>query len=151
MGYLSTKHLGNLFLRRLYAKGKLSVTDMVEYCKENCIPYTTGIQPWYSGGSLEGEEWESFWKDNWHLYNMGLEHLLFGWWFHSWNECPGQQLVPVFETREQEITFLDFEAGHIDWGCSEEELEILDSIKWKFAPTWRKRYKEIPVLDGQIL
>ena len=151
MGYLSTKYLGEIFLKRLYAKGKLSVNDMVEYCKEKRIPYSRGLDPWYSGGSLEGDDWEKFWEDNNHLYNMALEHLLFGWWFHSWSECPGQQLLPVFETKEQEITFLDLKAGHINWGCSFEDLQILDGIQWKFAPTWRKRYKDIPVLEGQIL
>lgn len=141
-----SKYLHEMFLRRLYAKGKLSINDMVLHMKKNLIPYSRGLDPWYSGGALNPDEFAQWWEHNWHLYHIILEELCFSWWLRSYKQNPGQQIVPVFRNKEEETLFLDFEAGHLDFSYVE-ETEAFDNIQWKFAPGWRKRYKEIPVLE----
>ena len=149
MGWVTTKTIEELFLKRLYAVGKMSVKDFCDHCYEKRIPYSTGMDPWYSGGSMDREEFDKWHNDNWHIYQIALEELLWRWWLKSWKQNPGQQLVPVFENQEEEIAFLDIQAGD-DWPeCSEDpKMKILHNIKWKYAKGWRKKYKEIPKLNG---
>lgn len=143
MPYLQSETLNNLFLKRLFAKGKLSVTEMVEHCIKNKIYHSTG---------MAYRDWDNYLENYSHLYGWILTELLYGWWYKDDpRNLPGQQLVPVFRNALEELTFMELQKGYITWDCTEKQRATLEGIQWAFAPTWRKRYKEIPVCKGMDL
>tara|TARA_B100000085_G_scaffold279161_2_gene302049 strand:+ start:350 stop:802 length:453 start_codon:yes stop_codon:yes gene_type:complete len=145
MGHFNSTNLQKLFLKRLYAKGKLSITDMVWHCKEKEITAEGNELP-------EGRSFSDYFDDYWYHYDMILEEVIFVWLGESWKQCEGIQLVPILEDpAEVKIWEMYNSKGTYDYidifnDASTMEYIILHNIRWKFAKSWRKKYKEIPLL-----
>lgn len=144
MGHANVKDISEAFIRRLYAKGKTSIAEVADVCVEKGIALHAGE------GDYEGE-------DGRYMICYGLEecvaHLL-----RPHMPRPRDRATPVLEpvdlTPEQTEIYnvwvinsdeiSDWDIG--DNGCGG-EYGILDSIQWRFAPGWRKRYPHIPILE----
>ena len=133
MGHMYPKKECEAFLKRLYAKGALSMRDMCEYfLKHNFMVSCAGSRG--KGG-----------EEDYYIYEMAMMAIV-DWLRKPWVECRGVQIVTKEMTPPQSRAldaWLVYDT--IDWD-SEKDMEDLFSIKWKYAPTWRKKYKEIPVL-----
>ena len=128
-----------LFIRRLYAKGNLSIRDAYkaaakEVAEERNHPDMDYLEC-HCSAPME----------------LAVAHLL---------EEPetrrvgpgvafpeGPILVPLEMSSEQEKVLAQWKAEGHSWpACAYDEGEclILDTILWKFGPGWRKLYPEIP-------
>lgn len=137
MGHAHLDNLLNFFIRRLYAKGKLSIAE-------------AQIAASKAGETLhasEGEHSEDY------MIRMGLEDVvsfLSAEQGSRWApDRPGPVIEPVSLTEEQRRILVEWKTDVMDWDCGEDgngsQYGILDSIEWKFAKGWRKRYpKGIP-------
>lgn len=116
---------------------------------DHCIQKGEALQA--SEGAYEGEEGRP-------MICMGLEEVA-GFLLAEHRFTPRSKPMPVIEavdmTEEQEKIFHEWKDPNGDimnWDCGDDgnggEYGILDSIKFRFAPGWRKRYPEIPVLGN---
>jgi len=165
MGHANVSNLYNLFIRRVYAAGRLSIAEAVEL-------------------AIEKEEWfhasEGDYEDR-SMLAMGFEHViselrrstnpvlvpwvlsitqrcvLRKWGTREWDDSPD-----VYTKRQQEALLVAADtletvelkdlaadlrrrAAIPTWEDGGDDLltgdlGILCSIKWKFAPGWRKEY-----------
>lgn len=114
------------FLRRLYAKGKLSMADMYSAVLEPEQGEELAVE---SALFLENAVWKLIWP----------VVLPFG-------EPLPAPLKAVDLTEEQQDVLDDWADNFSgDWADShgEGKYAVLDSIKWKFGDGWRRRYTEI--------
>jgi len=127
------------FIRRLYAKGKLSIRDAYQVAAKEQLASSCH-------DDLNCVEAECSSPISQAVYHL-LEEK------EARNVGPGVAfpagpiLVPVEMTPEQEKVLAEWrsdEGG--DWACAFDEGEylVLDTIKWKFGPGWRNLYPEIP-------
>jgi len=132
MGHAYVKNLSDILLKRIYAKGKVSMKELVEYCVKNKI-------------ALEASEGEYF-ED--YMVEMGFSHLIL---FHAlpYNQNkhrPNIEAMP--ENEEQERLYKIFKEHGLSNFEDEKDWNTFREIKWKFTPGTRKMYldKTIPVM-----
>lgn len=132
MGHANVKNLSVFFVRRLYAKGKLSIAKAAK----------AAIKAGETVHASEGE------YDD--ISTMGMcmsavvhalasykEDLVEGSW--------GPIVVPCDLTpRQEELLKMARRRRWDDFSAEDDRL--YDRIKWKFGPGWRKRYPEIPIM-----
>lgn len=137
MGHAHVENLSTFFIRRLYAKGKLSMSDCIDAM----------IEAGEEVHASEGRYSERY------MISMAMSDIL------EYMLCEHQPLkTPVLEpvelTEEQERVLEQWKKGDIEnWepGDSEDgcggEYGVFDSIVWRYAPGWRKLYPAIPILE----
>jgi hypothetical protein len=144
MGHANVANLSEFFVKRLYAKGKLSIREAVKKLQEKGETLHAG----------EGEISEDY------ALAMGLEDVIrYLLSYHETKVGTGKRkLNPVIEpvnmSKEQEHVFsewMDPQADISRWDCGNDgtggEYGILDSIEFRYREGWRQRYKEIELLD----
>ena len=131
MGHANVRNLSDFFVRRLYAKGKLSLKEVAEAAAK------AGVKLHASEGLNEEPE----------ALAIGFEAVIE---FLHQPECSccespdGPIIVPAYPLTEAQ----DKSWNDVRW----EDPMLLkgwrtsDTIQWKFAPGWRKRYPNIPKL-----
>lgn len=143
MGHANLSNICEFFLRRLYAKGKLSIKE----CTDALVA---------AGEKLHASECS--YEDNCMLAH-GLEDViryLLTYWEN--NGSRGRKDSPVIEpvelSDEQSRILTEWlaEGPGFDWDCGDDglggEYGILDSIQWKYCKGWRTRYKEVELLEN---
>lgn len=140
MGHANLTNLSKLFVRQLFAKGKVSMRSCVDFAEKN-------------GEELRASE--GGYKDRAMLY-MGFEDIvrfLLSNHPHDYRKPHSPVIEPVGMTPEQIEVFYDWLDPDTDtgkWECGEDgeggEYGILNSVQFRFANGWRKRYPNIPIL-----
>jgi hypothetical protein len=138
MGHANLANLSKVFAKHLYAKGTVTIVQVVDHC----VKIGEGLQA--SEGEYGGEEGR-------YMIATGLETII-GYLLKQATPV----VVAVDMTPEQTKIYNTWVDGSdnslMDWDCGDDgfggEYGILDSIQWRFAPGWRKRYPNIPVLGN---
>lgn len=140
MGHAHVLNLSEAFVRRLYAKGKVSIKEVAEAC----------LQKGETLHASEGEYEEKF------MICHGLEDVVL-YLLSAHKFTPRSKPTPVIEpvgmTEEQERIFEEWATDAMfDWDCGDDgesgQYGVLDSIQFRFAPEWRKRYPDVPLLES---
>jgi hypothetical protein len=135
MGHAYVKNLSDILLKRIYAKGRVSIEELVDYCVNNKVPLNASEGDYYEGYMIE----------------LGLSHLIL---FHAKKWCKNKHrpnLEPIAENERQEELIKRFhKSGLSDLGDSDniEDWNEFRKIKWKFTQGTRKMYldKTIPII-----
>ena len=142
MGHATVTNLSERFIKQLYAKGKVTISEVADDCVRR-------------GEKLQASE-QAY--DQKYMICHGLEDVVV-WLLRPQKKTPRDEATPVIEpvnmTDEQtEIynTWIDdSDPKLMDWDCGDDgnggEYGILDSIQWRFANGWRAMYPEIETLD----
>jgi len=135
MGHAYIKNLNDIFLKKIYAKGKVSLRECIDYCIKNKIPLHAS----------EGNYFEEY------MLQLGFaEVVLFH--AHSWNENRHRPNVePIIENDAQLKVISEFNRnGLSDIYESDNDGKIFESIQWKFTKQTRKMYidKTIPIVEN---
>lgn len=139
MGHASVTNLSDRLIKQLYAKGQISIQEVADDCIKR-------------GETLHASEGR---YEERYMICLGLEDCV-RWLLLPQKPTPKSKAVPVIEvcemTEEQTKVYNEWIGdGGDDWDSGDDgmggEYGMLDSIKWKFAPGWRKRYPEIESLD----
>lgn len=133
MGHADLSNICTFFVRRLYAKGRLSIKECVEGLQK------AGEAVHASEGLYEDECMLAF-STEWCV------RFLAGCQGHSYKPPQMDEvIVPILETEEQREVIDSWRIeGEPD---DEEKIRILDGIQWRFGPGWRKKYKDVPILS----
>jgi len=135
MGHAHLDNLCTFFIRRLYAKGKLSIAD-------------AQIAASKAGEQLHASE--GSYSDPLNI-RMGLGDVvtfLAAEQGSRWApDRPGPIIEPVSLTDEERRILDEWDTGDMgDWDGGVDgnggQYGVLDSIKWKFAKGWRNRYPD---------
>jgi hypothetical protein len=146
MGHSYLRNISNFFIRRLYAKGKLSIHD----CTAALIK---------AGETLHTGEGEHEGAD---MLAMGLmdlilflrrDHKFTRFSLESFTAAAVSKdkklkafIIPADPTPRQKELLIQYDEDGCDpW--DEMEWAEFDHIQWKFAPGWRVKYNKIPKLD----
>lgn len=130
MGHANLDNMSRLFVRQLYAKGSLTIRQAVE------VAVKRGETVHASEGELSDES----------MVAMGLEQVV-----HFLQQ---EGVIQCFDLTDQQQKILEqWQDGDItNWDCGDDgrsgEYGMLDSIQWRYAPGWRKRYPNIPLLGN---
>ena len=137
MGHASVGNIAQFWLRRLYAKGKLTIKDCVDAMVK-------------AGEQLAASE--GYYSDD-YMLEMGLTEVINHLVSHqpvTWvkNRLIHGAVEPVVEdmTKRQKEIFAEWMDGDKvgDWDGDvdneESQYAIFASIPWRFAPGWRGRY-----------
>lgn len=139
MGHARLTNLSNIFVRRLFAKGKVTIREVADVCLAK-------------GETLHASEGE---YEERHMVCFGLEDVV-DFLLKKHKYTPHGEPTPVIEpvdmTEEQQKIYEQWIDGDTtEWDCGNDgeggEYGILDSIHFRFAPGWRKRYPDIPILE----
>ena len=147
MGHMHPESLCKFFVRRLYAKGKLTIRDAIDGAKKAKLVVSC------SEGTYEDD----------YMYGMGFEHIVqFLLADHRYirsshtNQSPIIQPDRDFLTNEQR-TCLDqwlandngfFEKhGDFDGDGMNDSYRALYAVPWRYTGHWRKKYPDIPILE----
>lgn len=139
MGHANLDNLSTFFVKRLYAKGKLTVKECVE-----------GLM--LKGETLHASEGE---YDDDAMLSYGVEQVVRHLLDYRENEgSRGSKDSPVIEPatqlNEEQTRILSewrTKGEGSNWSADEGgEFTVLDSIPWKFTKGWRARYKEVEPL-----
>lgn len=135
MGHANLRNISEFFVKRLYAKGKLSIAD----CVQGLVKAGETVHA--SEGAYEDEE----------TLGMACEEVvnyLLEYYENSGKR--GRKSSPVIEpvdmTIEQEKCFNNWQNPVNDY--DEDYYEVLDTISFKFCKGWRLRYKEVEPLTN---
>ena len=139
MGHANVSNLSVIFLRRLYAKGKISIREVAKLCVER-------------GEVLNASEGN---YDDEYMICFGLENvvdfLLSPQKLKNGDMC--SVIEPVKMTPEQKKVFHEWrgvDGNCDDWDCGDDgesgQYGMLDSIQFRFVSKWRSQYPDIPVL-----
>ena len=141
MGHAHLSNLSTFFVRRLYAKGRLTIAAAQEAAS------TAGETVHASEGSY----------DDPCMIRMGLGDVI-GFLSNANPNLPPRMRTPVIEpvslTPEQAKVLAEFQSpGCLEWSGGDDgnggEYGVFDSIEWKFAKGWRAEYPDgIPVLGS---
>lgn len=140
MGHANVTNLSELFIRQIYAKGKVSMAEVAD----------VGIARGEKLHASEGDYSERY------MLCMGLMEIVT---YLLCDHAPNRKVKasPVIEacdmTQEQIALYNRWVAGDMSsWDCGDDgnggEYGIFDSIKWKFAGKWRKFYQNVPILEN---
>ncbi len=130
MGHANLENISKFWIRRLYAKGSMSVDDCVMYLM-------------MAGEQLHASE--GCYSDMSTL-RMGVLEVVT---FLILNKDFSRVIEPASLGRKQVHVFVDWITCNEDvgqWGRS--EWAIFCGIELKFAPGWRRRYRDIPILGN---
>jgi hypothetical protein len=127
MGHASIGHIGEAFLKLLYAKGSLSIREASEVLSKRGIKYQAS---------------EGNYKDP-QLIAWAIEDQLFGCW-----NVDEKILVPSNPTEEQVQLLKDYADDLISDDADDDGFLPIDYVKWKYNKGWRKKYKEIDVIHN---
>ena len=131
MGHAYVKNLSDILIKRIYAKGKVTIQELVDHCVKNKI-------------ALHASERDYFEE---YMLAYGFEELVL---FHAQKWCenkhrPNIEAIPETD-KEKEIAkeFMENGVSNID---NEEDTKTFLNIKWKFTQGTRKMYieKTMPV------
>ena len=130
MGHARLDNLDKILLRQVYAKGKVSIAELAQHAKKLGEGLCASEGIYNSDGEYD------------HTYGIVREG--FEWCIR--NHLNNHILLPIIETDLQQDIFDDWELADDSW--SEDFLEILHSIKWRFDKGARKKYldKTIKIL-----
>lgn len=137
MGHANLSNISNFFVKRLYAKGKLSIKDCVEALIK-------------TGEALHASEGD---YDDPETLGLGCEQVV-SYLLEYWENdgVRGRKSSPVIEasdmTDKQSKILSEWVRGELEGDDEYEYFEVLDEIQFKFCPGWRKRYKEIEHLSN---
>jgi hypothetical protein len=122
VGHANVKNLSEFFIRRLYARGKLSLREAIEGAMAKGLTLNASEGPYDDEGMI----------------GMGLE-VCISWLWHE------QKVIEPHEPTEAQKHALEC---LMDTSTEFEEVDYkaLDSLKWKFAPGWRAKYPDLPIL-----
>lgn len=153
MGHAHLDNITEWMAKRMYAKGKLTMREMVNGLKADKIPFQAS----------EGE------YTDYGMLAMGVIDVICFWFNHcgrptlsSKGKVAYSPVIEPFEmTKEQQEVFKVFlEDGDdnifmddIDADIEEDEpypdvggrIGIFESIKWRYAKGWRSKYPKIPM------
>lgn len=144
MGHADLSNLSDFFIRRLFAKGKLSIYDCVQAMLKKKVTYNASEAVYVEAYmiSMGAEEAVRFlWKYDAPDGETILDDIVEA--ADRDEEFTGPIIVPVSLSPEQQHILQEWDQENVQ---EPEEYEILDSIAWKFAPGWRNKYPEIPRL-----
>jgi hypothetical protein len=144
MGHANLANLSDFFVRRLFAKGKLTVKECSDAMVKAGVTYNAS----------EGQYDEPY------MLRMGLEDILrfmidpedMGYRFRK-GQPETAIIEPVRLTKRQKELLRQWKHCDSDeWDSGDNgdggEYGEFDVIEWKFAPGWRKLYPEIPKLGN---
>lgn len=143
MGHARVDNLSWIVVKQVYAKGKASIADMVSQAAKKKEKVHA------SEGSHEYNE------DNDYLFFMIIGEII-DFYLHAHKFTPQGEATPVLEpvdmTAAQEACFEEWKVnGYELWEGDAEDPESdfaqFESIKWQFAPGWRKRYPDVPIME----
>ena len=153
MGHANISNLSDFFIRRLFAKGKLSIHDCVQAMLKKKVTYNA------SEGTYEGEDMLSMGTDEAVRFLVDYdappgETVLDKLVSAVGGKFTGPIIIPAADlTAEQQRVLQEWGTDSMaEWDCGDDgsggEYGALDSIPWKFAPGWRNKYPEIPRLGS---
>ena len=137
MGHATVTNICVRFIKGMVAKGSISMKECADDLEKR-------------GETLNASEGKYTER---YMLLMGLEQIV-DWYRRYAHREP--VIVPHEITKEQEemLDQWDNNTGPDgDWSDSwnEERQAVLDSIRWKFAPSWRHQYQyhkdKFPILD----
>lgn len=128
MGHANCKNLSELFIRRIYAKGKISLNEMAKWNVEQLekAKFSEKAKKKYGFCCSEG------------IYDDIL-NISNGYALVIWHHYRNEIIMPILDTKEKE-DMINQESNF-----SEKQSNIFDAIEWKFSKGSRKKY-----LDKQI-
>lgn len=138
MGHANLSNISRFFVKRLFAKGTLSIGECTAALEK------AGEQIHASEGSY---------SEPYMLSTMLAEVIHY---MYHYKGAPVVELkrsdyvqypivVPVLDTPEKERLMQQWlDQGEGEW--DEPEYSAFDQIGWRFGKGWRKRYPEIPIL-----
>jgi hypothetical protein len=130
VGHANLSNISDFFVKRLYAKGKLSVQETVDALQK-------------AGETVHASEGS---YDDPYMLAFALSEILT--FMLGWEDGPIIEAVDLTDEQEPVLEAW-LEDGEDAFGNADETLTALfDSIKWKFSPGWRKRYPDIPRLGS---
>ena len=155
MGHANLTNISKFLARRLYAKGKLSIREMIAGLKR-------------AGEEIQASEGA---YNEYYMLAMGVVDVICFWYLHHDSSTLARQhrthnpvIEPVDMTPEQQEVFdtwLNDEddcifMDNLEVSVHEDEpypdvggrIGIFESIKWRYARGWRKRYPEVPLLSN---
>jgi hypothetical protein len=141
VGHAYVKNLSQLVIRQVYAKGKVSLREMTEFAIKK--------GEWVHASEGDYEEYG--------MISMMLSEIV-NYYLHGHKYTPQSEATPVLEAcdmDERQKKIYDewvedgeaFEQWRADEGDPDAEYNVFDSIKWRYAPGWRKRYPDLPLLE----
>jgi hypothetical protein len=125
MGHANVKNLSEFFVRRLYAKGRLSLREALK------VAMKKGLTLNASEGAYDDEG----------MVGMGLEVVVM--WLH-WEKKVIEPCHPLTPRQQRAITRWDPDEHEED--PESDDYKAFDSIAWRFAKGWRRKYPELPLL-----
>jgi len=149
MGYANYTNLSRFFVRRLYAKGKLSMKEAVD-AAVNAKETMHASECDYPEPYMLGMAFEEI---VWFLLKSHSDGTKKNKGFFE-KDCSCSRVVEPVEplTDEQKNVLELWHDNDSSWPGVGDEPEgnyaTLDSIQWKFCKGWRKRYPDIPLLGN---
>ena len=146
MGHAYLRNISDFFLKRLYAKGSLSITDTIIALKEAGETLHTANGEYDDVDDLQmgvldliiflrqGHRFERFSLESFTKAATSKERKLRAY------------IIPAGLSERQKESLLEYDAGESDeW--EEADWCEFEHIRWKYAPGWRMKYQKIPRLD----
>ncbi len=145
MGHASVDNICNFFINQLHETNNLSILDCVKSMIEKGEKVHASEGSYDDEGMLRQALSEC-------IHFLSCDNPKKHGYSGPGREGGGPWIVPTLLTKKQRKVYQQWDDDECDdWGDSEHELyneyEIFDSIQWKFAPGWKKKYKDIPILE----
>jgi hypothetical protein len=137
MGHANCTALSKATIRQIYARGKANLRQILEKAVE--LP---------EHKCPDKEDPESHAAD----ISMLLGEVI-NFYLQKHRFTPQSTPTPIIQPcgmdeRQRELFVQWDEGGEAYQRWSTAEYEIFDQIKWQFAPGWRKRYPDLPLLGN---
>jgi len=135
MGHGHVKPHCEFFLKRLYAKGKLSIRECAQAMKDAGMKYLASEgeydEPWMLEWAVS--DIVGYYLDYREVTINGVQHSV---------------IEPVTPLKKEQAEMLEQWLDHCFPADEEGAHEAFDTIQWKFSKGWRKRFKDIPLLEN---
>ena len=148
MGHMYLSNISEFFLKRLYAKGSLSITDTVIALKAAGETVHTANGEYEDAEDYQmamvdlilylrqGHKVHEFSLENFTRAALGKEKKLKAF------------IIPTDLTDRQRKNLVEYDDGGDVWeNWDEADWCEFEHIKWKYAPGWRMKYQKIPRLN----
>ena len=125
MGHAHIRNLNDILIKRIFAKGKASIKECINYCIVHKIPLHASECDYFDG----------------YMLSMGFEEVVL-FHAHPWNENKHRPTIePIAETEEQKKIIEHFNKDGLS-GLEEYNIktEKFDEIQWKFTKGSRTMY-----------